>query len=93
MNISMKTLGLALAAMSVAPASQAAEGMWMPKQLPAIASALKAEGLAIEPTRLSQLTEFPMAAIVSLGGCSASPCGDQPPLRLRQHPVQLECAA
>jgi len=72
MNISMKTLGLALAAMSVAPASQAAEGMWMPKQLPAIASALKAEGLAIEPTRLSQLTEFPMAAIVSLGGCSAS---------------------
>jgi len=72
MNISLKTLGLALAAASVAPATQAAEGMWMPKQLPTIAKALKAEGLAIDPHKLQDLTTFPMGAVVSLGGCTAS---------------------
>ncbi|MDC8771036.1 S46 family peptidase [Roseateles albus] len=52
--------------------AQAAEGMWMPQQLPQIASGLRAAGLKIEPSRLSQLTEFPMGAVVSLGGCTAS---------------------
>jgi len=72
MKTSMEALGLALAVASISAPSQAAEGMWMPQQLPLIAKALKDEGLALEPARLSQLTEFPMAAIVSLGGCSAS---------------------
>ncbi|WP_423185852.1 S46 family peptidase [Alishewanella sp. d11] len=48
------------------------EGMWMPQQLPEIAQQLKAAGLELDPANLTKLTEFPMAAIVSLGGCSAS---------------------
>ncbi|MET0357389.1 MAG: S46 family peptidase [Cellvibrio sp.] len=48
------------------------EGMWTPQQLPNIAKDLKATGLEIDPSTLSQLTEFPMGAIVSLGGCTAS---------------------
>ncbi|HAW91890.1 MULTISPECIES: S46 family peptidase [unclassified Arsukibacterium] len=48
------------------------EGMWMPQQLPDIADELKAAGLELDPANLTKLTEFPMAAIVSLGGCSAS---------------------
>ncbi|HTD02588.1 S46 family peptidase [Undibacterium sp.] len=48
------------------------EGMWMPQQLPEIANQLEAAGLKLDPAALSKLTEFPMGAIVSLGGCSAS---------------------
>ncbi|MFZ6646036.1 S46 family peptidase [Undibacterium sp. TJN25] len=48
------------------------EGMWMPQQLPDIAAQLKAAGLKLDPAALSKLTGFPMGAIVSLGGCSAS---------------------
>jgi hypothetical protein len=46
--------------------------MWMPKQLPQIAKALKAGGLALDPAKLQELTDFPMGAVVSLGGCTAS---------------------
>lgn len=52
--------------------AHANEGMWMPQQLPQIAKELKATGLTMDPARLTQLTEFPMGAIVSLGGCTAS---------------------
>lgn len=52
--------------------AMADEGMWMPQQLPQIATELKAAGLALNPSDLTKLTEFPAAAIVSLGGCSAS---------------------
>jgi V8-like Glu-specific endopeptidase len=52
--------------------AMADEGMWMPQQLPDIAKELKAAGLALNPADLTKLTEFPAAAIVSLGGCSAS---------------------
>ncbi|NQD37859.1 S46 family peptidase [Permianibacter sp. IMCC34836] len=48
------------------------EGMWMPQQLPQIANDLKATGLELDPATLTQLTEFPMGAIISLGGCTAS---------------------
>lgn len=48
------------------------EGMWMPQQLPQVAKQLKKDGLELDPTTLTKLTEFPMGAIVSLGGCSAS---------------------
>ncbi|MBT1062346.1 S46 family peptidase [Bowmanella sp. Y26] len=64
----MSLLALALASSTVF----ANEGMWMPKQLPEIAPQLKAAGLALDPATLTKLTEFPMAAVVSLGGCSAS---------------------
>ena len=48
------------------------EGMWMPQQLPQVAQQLKAAGLKLDPKTLTKLTEFPMGAVVSLGGCSAS---------------------
>ncbi len=53
-------------------AAHADEGMWMPQQLPQVAKQLKAAGLKLDPASLTKLTEFPMGAIVSLGGCSAS---------------------
>jgi len=53
-------------------AAQAEEGMWMPQQLPQVAKQLKSAGLKLDPATLTKLTEFPMGAVVSLGGCSAS---------------------
>ncbi len=64
-----KTL-IALAILSAS--AHADEGMWMPQQLPQVAKQLKAAGLKLDPANLTKLTEFPMGAIVSLGGCSAS---------------------
>ncbi|MYM33639.1 S46 family peptidase [Duganella sp. FT94W] len=66
----MKKSLLALAILSTA--AHADEGMWMPQQLPQVAKQLKAAGLKLDPAALTKLTEFPMGAIVSLGGCSAS---------------------
>jgi hypothetical protein len=66
----MKKTLIALAILSTA--AHADEGMWMPQQLPQVAKQLKAAGLKLDPSKLTQLTEFPMGAIVSLGGCSAS---------------------
>jgi hypothetical protein len=48
------------------------EGMWLPEQLPKLEPELHEAGLAIDPSRLADLTGDPMGAIVSLGGCSAS---------------------
>lgn len=53
-------------------AAKADEGMWQPYQLPAIADELADKGLEIDATSISKLTEFPMNAVISLGGCSAS---------------------
>ncbi|WP_106392551.1 S46 family peptidase [Enhygromyxa salina] len=49
-------------------------GMWMPAQLGAggHAETLTSLGLEYDPAALTQPTEFPLGAIVSLGGCSAS---------------------
>ena len=52
--------------------ANADEGMWQPHQLPQLSDRLKQLGLEIDPQNLSSLDEFPMNAIVSLGGCSAS---------------------
>ncbi|MCL1124096.1 S46 family peptidase [Shewanella surugensis] len=51
---------------------QADEGMWQPYQLPAMADELKAKGLEIDAENISTLTEYPMNAVISLGGCTAS---------------------
>ncbi len=67
----MKKTLITLAILSSASA-YADEGMWMPQQLPQVAKQLKAAGLKLDPATLTKLTEFPMNAIVSLGGCSAS---------------------
>src|SRR5438477_6237420 len=49
-----------------------AEGMWMPQQVPQLASELLKLGLKIDANRFADLTGDPMGAVVSLGGCSAS---------------------
>jgi Peptidase S46 len=48
------------------------EGMWMPQQMPELAGRLRALGYQGDPKAFADLTGFPMGAIVSLGGCSAS---------------------
>ncbi|MBT8135726.1 MAG: S46 family peptidase [Gammaproteobacteria bacterium] len=53
-------------------AAHADEGMWQPRQLPQLAAQLKQAGLKIPPQDLSDLTDYPMGAIVGLGYCSAS---------------------
>ncbi|MGB3455339.1 MAG: S46 family peptidase [Litorimonas sp.] len=65
----LASAGLALVA---APAAHAVEGMFTPDQLPEIASDLRKLGLKLKPEQISDLTGFPMGAVVSLGGCTAS---------------------
>ncbi len=61
-----------LVALVGAPAVHAAEGMWVPQQLPEIAGPLKKAGLELAPEQLADLTGDPMGAVVALGGCTAS---------------------
>ncbi|WP_133405757.1 S46 family peptidase [Parashewanella tropica] len=63
---------LIAAAVAASFGAHADEGMWQPYQLPSMAAELKAKGLEIDAKSISKLTEFPMNAVVSLGGCSAS---------------------
>jgi len=51
---------------------QAKEGMFTPDQLPEIAKDLRKTGLKLHPKSLTDLTAFPMGAVISLGGCTAS---------------------
>lgn len=53
-------------------AVSANEGMWQPHQLPALKSELQSMGLQLDPEKISSFEEFPLNAVVSLGGCSAS---------------------
>jgi hypothetical protein len=69
MNRPAFALCLALAA---AVPAFAEEGMWMPRQIPLLADRLTALGFAGDAKAFADLTGFPMGAIVSLGGCSAS---------------------
>ncbi|MEB0137886.1 MULTISPECIES: S46 family peptidase [unclassified Undibacterium] len=68
----MKKILIPLALQVISSVAQADEGMWMPQQLPQVSAQLRAAGLQLDPATLTKLTEFPMGAIVSLGGCSAS---------------------
>lgn len=65
-----KWLGLTTALLAVS--ASADEGMWQPHQLPDLEQVLQQKGLQINPKSISKLTEFPLNAVVSLGGCSAS---------------------
>lgn len=47
-------------------------GMWMPRQMAQHADTLKKLGLAFDPAALTDPTAFPLGAVVSLGGCTAS---------------------
>ncbi|WP_144395036.1 S46 family peptidase [Pleionea sediminis] len=72
----MKKL-LSLFAAATLSLAIADEGMWQPHQLPTIAKQLKKAGLKLDPEDLTDLTGFPMGAIVSLGGCTASFVSDK----------------
>ena len=48
------------------------EGMWQTHQLPMLGDELKELGLQIDPDSLTDLTAWPMNAVISLGGCTAS---------------------
>lgn len=67
----MKKLFLVLS-VSVTLPLLAGEGMWMPQQMPELASELRQGGIRIEPNRLADLTGDPMGAVVLLPGCTAS---------------------
>ena len=56
----------------IAGTASAIEGMFTPGQLSNIAGGLRSAGLQLEPSELADLTVFPMAAVISLGGCTAS---------------------
>ncbi|MBM4087867.1 MAG: S46 family peptidase, partial [Planctomycetes bacterium] len=56
----------------VASPAFADEGMWMPQQIPALADHLRSLGFTGDAQAFADLTGFPMGAVVSLGGCSAS---------------------
>lgn len=67
----------AIAAVVASPHATAAEGMWVPQQLPEISAQLRAAGLKIPVQQLSDLTGDPLGAVVSLGGCTASFVSEQ----------------
>lgn len=48
------------------------EGMWMPQQIPDLAPRLTELGFTGDAKIWADLTGFPMGAVISLGGCSAS---------------------
>jgi len=61
-----------VAALCAALPVAADEGMWMPQQIPDLAPRLKELGFTGDAKMWADLTGFPMNAVVSLGGCSAS---------------------
>ena len=57
---------------AAAPKFENPGGMWMPGQMTEHGQTLKDLGLAYDPAALTDPTSFPLGAVVSLGGCSAS---------------------
>ncbi len=71
-KFSLLSLGLLLGTSAISAPLAAKEGMFTPDQLQDISAELEEAGLEIAPEALADLTGFPMGAVVSLGGCSAS---------------------
>ncbi len=66
-------MGLSAAVLLAATAGgEAKEGMFTPDQLPEISSDLRKTGLRLNARSLTDLTAFPMGAVISLGNCTAS---------------------
>jgi Peptidase S46 len=61
-----------LASLFLSTSLFADDGMWMPQQIPALGPELKKLGLQIDPNSFADLTAFPMGAVVSTGGCTAT---------------------
>ncbi|HZO16537.1 MAG TPA: S46 family peptidase, partial [Polyangiaceae bacterium] len=56
-----------------APSFESPGGMWLPSQLgSAHAETLRKLGLELEPEKLADPMAYPLGAVISLGGCSAS---------------------
>lgn len=68
----LRTLLVVSVALLLTAPSFAREGMWTPEQLPDIANQLKEAGLEVDPATLADVTQHPMSAVISLGGCTAS---------------------
>lgn len=68
--------------------THAVEGMWLPEQAPALADAMKEQGLELNAEALSDPMADPLRAIVSLGFCSASFLSDQGLIATNHHCVQ-----
>jgi len=62
----------ALASLFAGQEVLAKEGMFTPEQIPGIAEDLRSAGLNLAPNALADLAGFPMGAVISLGGCTAS---------------------
>jgi hypothetical protein len=62
----------AVCALTLPVCAMAVEGMWTPEQLGDVVDDMKALGFALDAEQFRDLTAFPMGAVVSLGGCSAS---------------------
>ena len=56
----------------LAPLAVAVEGMWLPEQLPELSAELSEVGIALPAASLADPLSPPMAAVASLGFCSAS---------------------
>lgn len=78
------TAALALG-MSLAATAHANEGMWMPTQLPQLASTLKEAGFNGDPRQLADVTAPPLSAVVRVGGGTGAFVSDQGLLLTNHH--------
>lgn len=63
-----------VASLGLVQVAHAAEGMWVPQQLPEIAGPLKQAGLKLSAEQISNLTGDPMGAVVALAAARPASC-------------------
>jgi hypothetical protein len=72
MTASRVRIGIALSFVLASAPARAVEGMWMPRQVPEIEGLLRSAGISVDAKPFSDVASYPLGAVVSLGGCSAS---------------------